>query len=493
MVARAGERADPPVPAPASVRRYLTFQRFPERAAEALRRALDDDEAFRRRVRDAVAEAAPPDEGPEATVGEAGWLLLERPAGGEERLEAMLAEATASAEADRQARDERRAGKRLARAEAELDEARASAAAADAREAEGRARLDDELARARALQEALEAERTRSARLADERAEAVRQLEEARQRLQDRAEERRSLRARAVELQSEVDALRARLAQVASERSAPTSAPPSGEAAVGDDRMSRAAAAGEPGGGEGSDASGPGDVAPPSGLGADERRTLARAVEDAAAAAASLGAALERAAATLGPADPEGGTPAGEGGGAGASAPTPPGRATGGAPSPTAGPLGPPARRSPAKLPAGMFDDGVEAAAFLVRLPGAVLVVDGYNVSMAGWPDSPLPQQRRRLVDALRNLQARTGVEPVVVFDGADLDSGPSGSLPRSVQVRFSPPGVIADDVVVELVDRYPVDRTVVVASSDRELQGRVAGLGANVVSAAQLVRLLGT
>src|SRR5690606_22295402 len=92
VVARAGERADPPVPAPTSVRRYLTFQRFPERAAEALRRALEDDEAFRRRVRDAVAEAAPPDEGPHATVGEAGWLLLDRPAGAEERLEAMLAE-----------------------------------------------------------------------------------------------------------------------------------------------------------------------------------------------------------------------------------------------------------------------------------------------------------------------------------------------------------------------------------------------------------------
>ena len=150
-------------------------------------------------------------------------------------------------------------------------------------------------------------------------------------------------------------------------------------------------------------------------------------------------------------------------------------------------------RRQPARLPTGMFDDSAEAAAHLVRLPGVVLVVDGYNVSMAAWPDQPLAHQRRRLVDELRNLQARTGAEPVPVFDGADVASGPTGSLPRSVQVRFSPPGVTADDLVVELVERYPNDRAVVVVTSDRELRERAEALGANVISSPQLIGLLGS
>jgi predicted RNA-binding protein with PIN domain len=474
-VARAGERADPPVPAPAAVRRYLSFQRFPERAAESVRRALEEDDGFRLRVREAVVAGAPPGEPPEAAVGEAGWLLLDRPADGEARLEALLEAAAVAAAAERQERDDRRAGKRLARAEAQLDEARAAAGAAAGREAEVREALDGELARARALQAALEAERQRSARLAGERAEAVRQLEEARRRLHDRAEERRSLRARAVELQAEVDALRAEVARAAA-------APAGSGATTGarDRPDGNPAPAGEDGpavGGAGTTAG-----ADPA-FGAEERRALAEAMGDAAAAVAALGAALERAGAVVGPP-----VDRGDGG-----APAADRRAATGGGDDLAGATDrpPPLRRLPARLPVGMFDDGVEAAAFLVRLPGAVLVVDGYNVSMAGWSDQPLAQQRRRLVDALRNLQARTGVEPVVVFDGAEVDSGPTGSLPRSVQVRFSPPGVIADDVVVELVDRYPTDRAVVVATSDRELQGRVAGLGANTVSSGQMVELL--
>jgi predicted RNA-binding protein with PIN domain/polyhydroxyalkanoate synthesis regulator phasin len=148
-------------------------------------------------------------------------------------------------------------------------------------------------------------------------------------------------------------------------------------------------------------------------------------------------------------------------------------------------------RRTPSLLPGGIHDDSAEAARFLVRLPAGVLVVDGYNASLEGWPDQPLAVQRRRLVEGLRNLQARTGVEPVVVFDGAHTSSGPAGSLPRSVQVRFSPPDVIADDVIVELVAKLPLDRPVVVATSDRELQRRVTALGTNVVGAGRLLGLL--
>ena len=83
----------------------------------------------------------------------------------------------------------------------------------------------------------------------------------------------------------------------------------------------------------------------------------------------------------------------------------------------------------------------------LLATPGMLLLVDGYNVSLSGWPDLPLDLQRQRLVLGLAGVQARTGSSVVVVFDGAEPGVGlPSESLPRSVQVRFTSPGVEADD-----------------------------------------------
>ena len=52
-----------------------------------------------------------------------------------------------------------------------------------------------------------------------------------------------------------------------------------------------------------------------------------------------------------------------------------------------AGDVGPSvARRRPLPLPPAVFDDSAEAAAFLTGTDGVVLLVDGYNVSLAGWP-----------------------------------------------------------------------------------------------------------
>ncbi len=57
-----------------------------------------------------------------------------------------------------------------------------------------------------------------------------------------------------------------------------------------------------------------------------------------------------------------------------------------------------------------------------LRTPGAVLLVDGYNISHAVWWDQPIAEQRDRLVGALTELHARTGVEVDVVFDGAEVE-----------------------------------------------------------------------
>jgi predicted RNA-binding protein with PIN domain len=149
-------------------------------------------------------------------------------------------------------------------------------------------------------------------------------------------------------------------------------------------------------------------------------------------------------------------------------------------------------RRVPLRLPGGIFDDSVEAAEHLLRTVGVVLVVDGYNVTMTGWPALAAADQRRRLVTALAELAARTATEAEIVFDGADVDTVPVPAQARSlVHVRFSPAGVEADDVVLDLVAQLPPAWPVVVASSDNRVRDGARALGANVVHARQLLDAL--
>jgi len=149
------------------------------------------------------------------------------------------------------------------------------------------------------------------------------------------------------------------------------------------------------------------------------------------------------------------------------------------------------ARRKPVPLPPAVFDDSDEAAVFLVRVNGMVLLVDGYNVTMLGWPGLPIPDQRARLVDALAELVARTGAEVEVVFDGSADTSARAIGARRGVRVSFSPPGVEADDVVIARAGAIPSHRPVTVASNDRRVREGAHAAGANVVSSAQLLAAL--
>jgi len=128
----------------------------------------------------------------------------------------------------------------------------------------------------------------------------------------------------------------------------------------------------------------------------------------------------------------------------------------------------------------------------LLSLPQVHLIVDGYNVTKTAWPSSPLEAQRIRLLSALAPLVARTGAETTVVFDGADADARRSMAAPRGVKVLFSPRGVIADDVIRELVAEEPPGRVMVVVTSDRELAGDVGRAGARAIGSDALIRLLG-
>ena len=124
-----------------------------------------------------------------------------------------------------------------------------------------------------------------------------------------------------------------------------------------------------------------------------------------------------------------------------------------------------------------------------LALPRPRLLVDGYNVTKTTWPTLSLEAQRTRLLTLLAPLVARTSAETTVVFDAADSEARPVVSSPRGVKVLFSPAGVIADDVLRDLVDAEPSGRVVVVVTDDRELGRDVRDRGARVVAPGALTR----
>ena len=150
--------------------------------------------------------------------------------------------------------------------------------------------------------------------------------------------------------------------------------------------------------------------------------------------------------------------------------------------------------RSGARGPSQSGALGVDSPALLsqlLSLPRARLVVDGYNVSKAAWPDSSLEAQRARLLTGLAPLAGRTGAETTVVFDAHAVDHRPVVPTPRGVRVLFSARGVLADDVIRDLVAAEPAGRAVVVVTSDRAVADDVRRAGFRVAGAPALIGLL--
>ena len=453
MVARAGLDVVPPVPPPASLRPFLSFRKLSGRALERARRVLDDDDAFRDRVRDAVDRD---------DVGEAGWLLLDRPPGWEDRLADLLDEAGREADQVGTAEDVARLSRELARAIEERDEAM---------DATRQARTDQDRA-ARALDDA------RSGRDAAEQRVATLEEEVVELRAQ-RAEAVRDLKAQEVRANARLDDLKAAQADLATARREVAELQ---DALAGDVDIDTAAAHRAAEVVPGAPVSPTGGVpgAEPVGSSLD-RDALSALVARAAEAAALLSSSLAEAAELVRPDDDEVVEPVPS------VEPEPQAAVPEPAPVRERRP-----RREPVAIPVGVFDDTPEAALHLLRADGTTLAVDGYNVSLAGWPTLALSAQRRRLIDALEALAARTGCSVVVVFDGADVGAGlPGESRPRGVQVRFTAPGVEADDELLALLDALPIDRPVTVASSDRRVADGARRRGASVISGPQLLAVL--
>ena len=120
-----------------------------------------------------------------------------------------------------------------------------------------------------------------------------------------------------------------------------------------------------------------------------------------------------------------------------------------------------------------------------------MLLVDGYNVSMAAWPDADIAAAARSAragPDRSRGPQRGAAIE--LVFDGAEVLPLHRVGARRApgVTVRFTPPDVEADDALLDLCEGYPHDRPVVVASNDRRVRDGARRRGANVLTAEQLL-----
>jgi predicted RNA-binding protein with PIN domain len=440
--ARAGLSADPAVPPPSALRPYLDFARQSPMSLAAIARVVDSDPEFRARV---VADVD------ESEIGRAPWLWLARPDGWEGELAAIETEAAAQASAANEQREERAASRKLGAAQAALRRAEVAAAASLEQLDVVREELAGERS-GRLAAEARVAELEATVRdLGADRAGIVRNLKDTEARLVERGTALNALRARLRKLEGELEAER---------------------------RFGR-------------DEPGPrATVAPapePTGAPAPDLPAVAQQVAHAAEGVAALAEALHALARLVAgeradvratdAAEVELGTEAL--GGRSATA-NDDGRVT-------------PLRRTPVALPGGVFDDSLEAAEHLLRVQGGRLVVDGYNVTMQAWPELGAAEQRRRLLTGLSDLAHRYGSAVDVVFDGADVEP-PAVPAParRLVRARFSPVGVEADDVVIDLVGRIPVATPVVVVSSDKRVREGARRAGANLLHARQLLALLG-
>jgi predicted RNA-binding protein with PIN domain len=151
-----------------------------------------------------------------------------------------------------------------------------------------------------------------------------------------------------------------------------------------------------------------------------------------------------------------------------------------------------PTRRRRLSAPKGRFQDAPETLTEWLSAPNVHLLIDGYNVSKAegGFGDLSLESQRIRLIEEVSKVARKHKIEATIIFDGSHIAPGTSRRSRGPVAVEYSRPDEIADDHLIaklEGLPKYPV----VVATNDRELQGRAAKIGATIATSNQLLALI--
>lgn len=117
------------------------------------------------------------------------------------------------------------------------------------------------------------------------------------------------------------------------------------------------------------------------------------------------------------------------------------------------------------------------------------LLVDGHNV-ICSWPELAREHRaasrrhlaRLDLLKRLRNLQDMTGMQVVVVFDGAKQGTNEERE-PQGLQIIYADPGTTADTIIERLAAKYAAERPMRVASADGMVRETILSLGAEWIS----------
>ncbi|NLW24062.1 MAG: NYN domain-containing protein [Clostridia bacterium] len=122
------------------------------------------------------------------------------------------------------------------------------------------------------------------------------------------------------------------------------------------------------------------------------------------------------------------------------------------------------------------------------------LIIDGYNVINA-WPnliklkEVNFEHARLKLIDIASNYSGFKSIKVIIVFDAHQVKGGVERrEYVDGVEVIYSQEGVTADMVIEKLIESFPKDKKVFVATSDRIEQEVIWGKGAYRISARELL-----
>lgn len=140
------------------------------------------------------------------------------------------------------------------------------------------------------------------------------------------------------------------------------------------------------------------------------------------------------------------------------------------------------AARRPIRVGRGIPEGSVEEVLALLAAPDVVVLVDGYNVTMTGWPRLSAAEQRAALDRLVSNLVSRTA-EVHLVYDGEGEGAAGHSVAGSAVRTWFTATEREADDEIIDRVGVIDPTRPVLVVSSDARVADGARRGGANVVS----------
>lgn len=147
--------------------------------------------------------------------------------------------------------------------------------------------------------------------------------------------------------------------------------------------------------------------------------------------------------------------------------------------------------RPAARIPVGLRADTAEGIDALLRTPRLVVVVDATAAAGIAWPSEVVGERRARLVAALRALHSRYRCDLDAVFSG---DEGqPPGRVGRpGVRAVFAAPGEPVAQAMARQVAALPATVPVLAISSDPGFAREAGRLGATVVAVEPFCSALG-